>query len=85
MKIPVLTNILNANNMVAEQNRKLLDEKRVYMLNLLASPGAGKTTFLKQCIKHLKEDFSISVIEGDLASSVDAIENRRAWYTCCSN
>jgi len=74
MKIPVLTNILNANNMVAEQNRKLLDEKRVYMLNLLASPGAGKTTFLKQCIKHLKEDFSISVIEGDLASSVDALK-----------
>ena len=74
MKIPVLTNILNANNMVAEQNRKLLNEKKVYLVNLLASPGAGKTTFLIESIKHLKKDFSVAVIEGDIASNVDALK-----------
>lgn len=72
MNIPVLTDILNANNLLAEQNRKILDEKKIYMINLLASPGAGKTTFIEKSIEYLKKDMSVAVIEGDLASDVDS-------------
>ena len=73
MNIPVMTDILNANNLIAEQNRKLLDEKSIYVVNLLASPGAGKTTFIEETIRRIKNDVSVSVIEGDLASDVDAL------------
>lgn len=73
MNIPVMTDIMNANNLIAEQNRKLLDEKSIYIVNLLASPGAGKTTFLEETIRRIKNDISVSVIEGDLASDVDAL------------
>ncbi|HPZ08080.1 MAG TPA: hydrogenase nickel incorporation protein HypB [Candidatus Eremiobacteraeota bacterium] len=75
MNIPVLTDILSANNLIAEQNRKLLDDHRIYMVNLLSSPGAGKTTFIEETIKRL--DLAISVIEGDVASDVDAVRIKK--------
>jgi hydrogenase nickel incorporation protein HypB len=77
MNIPVLTDILSANNLIAEQNRKLLDDKSVYVVNLLASPGAGKTTFIEETIRRLRNDLSISVIEGDVASDVDALRIKK--------
>ena len=70
--IDLETKILNKNDRQAEENRKLLDEKGVYMVNLLASPGSGKTSTIVATIKALKDKYRIAVIEGDIASNVDA-------------
>jgi hydrogenase nickel incorporation protein HypB len=72
MEIKVLQDILSANDRIAERNRHLLDEKGVFALNLMASPGAGKTSLLLETIKRLKNRVSIAVIEADIASSLDA-------------
>ena len=60
------------NEKVAEETRKLLKEKKVFFVNLMASPGAGKTTLLTQVIKHLKDKYRIGVMEADVDSDVDA-------------
>ena len=60
------------NNKVASQTRKILKEKKVYFVNLMASPGAGKTTLLSRTIEQLKDTYRIGVMEADVDSSVDA-------------
>jgi len=72
MEIKVLKDILSANEEIARGNRKLLDSKGVFAVNLMSSPGAGKTSLVLETIKVLKGKSRISVIEGDLSSSVDA-------------
>ena len=64
-EIKVVTNILKANDEINSLNRKKLDEKKIYLLNLMSSPGSGKTTFLEKIISKLKADIKIAVIEGD--------------------
>lgn len=70
--IDLETKILSKNDAQAAANRKLLDEKRVYMVNLLASPGSGKTSTIVATINALRDKFNIAVIEGDIASDVDS-------------
>ncbi len=72
MKIPVVRNILEVNDRVAEQNRVLFDQNKVFVFNLMSSPGAGKTSLLERTIEHLKDKLRIGVIEGDITSSLDA-------------
>jgi hydrogenase nickel incorporation protein HypB len=72
MEIKVLKNILSANDQLAEGNRKLLDAKKVFSLNLMSTPGAGKTSLILATIKSLKDKCRIGVIEGDVSSSIDA-------------
>ncbi|HEY49156.1 MAG TPA: hydrogenase nickel incorporation protein HypB [Dehalococcoidia bacterium] len=72
MEIKVLKNILGANEQIAEKNRKLLDKNKVFSLNIMSSPGAGKTSLILQTIKRLKDKIRIGVIEGDISSSLDA-------------
>ncbi|MFZ0450089.1 MAG: hydrogenase nickel incorporation protein HypB [Desulfatiglandaceae bacterium] len=72
MKISVVKNILEANDRIAQQNRALFDEKGVTVMNLMSSPGAGKTSLLEKTISALKEDLTLGVIEGDIQSSKDA-------------
>ena len=72
MKIPVVKDILNANDQVAAENRELFDENNNFVLNLMASPGAGKTSFILATVDRLPEEVRPGVIEGDLASSIDA-------------
>jgi len=71
-EIKVLQDILSANDRIADRNRRLLDEKGVFAVNLMASPGAGKTSLLLATIRRLKDRLSIAVIEADIASSLDA-------------
>ena len=61
----------------AEQLRRELKEKRVFLLNLMSSPGSGKTTTLQRTIEALKEELKIGIMEADIDSDVDArtIEN----------
>jgi len=72
MEIKVVKKILEANEVIASQNRALFDEKGVYVLNLMGSPGAGKTTLLERTIEHLKGKNRMAVVEGDIATSRDA-------------
>jgi len=71
-KISVMTNILEANDAWAEQNRALLQKKNIRMLNIIGSPGSGKTTLLERTADLLKGTVFFGVIEGDLATTKDA-------------
>jgi hydrogenase nickel incorporation protein HypB len=72
MKIPVVRDILEANERIARQNKDIFDEKDVLVFNLMSSPGAGKTSLLERTIDALKEDLRMGVIEGDIQSARDA-------------
>jgi hydrogenase nickel incorporation protein HypB len=72
MKIEVLKDISSANDAIAAQNRKLLDTNGVFTINLMSSPGAGKTSFILETINRLRSNLKFAVIEGDVASKVDA-------------
>ncbi|MDP2993247.1 MAG: GTP-binding protein, partial [Deltaproteobacteria bacterium] len=72
MKVSVVRNILEANEAIAQKNRKLFKEKGIFTINLMSSPGAGKTTLLENTVEALKDKLRMAVIEGDIQSSVDA-------------
>ena len=71
-KVPVVEKILGANETLAEKNRAKLDEHSVFGINLMASPGAGKTSVIEQTLPKLAERYRIAVIDGDIATSIDA-------------
>lgn len=75
-QIPVVESILSANDLIAEQNRAILRANRVHTINIMAAPGAGKTSLILQAIRGLRGEVSIGVIEGDVASDVDAVKVR---------
>ena len=70
--IKVGEDILGANEVKALANKKLLDKNGVFTINIMSSPGAGKTSTILSTINRLKDKVKIAVIEGDVASSVDA-------------
>jgi hydrogenase nickel incorporation protein HypB len=72
MEIKVLKDILGANDQFAAKNRELLATHKVFAVNVMASPGAGKTSTVVQTIRALKDKIRIGVIEGDISSSIDA-------------
>jgi len=72
MKVKVVTRILEANDRIAAENRKLFNDAGVYVINLMSAPGAGKTSLVEQTIKELHRKLSIGVIEGDIAGTDDA-------------
>ena len=72
MEIPVVRNLLEANDTVAERLRALFAQKRILVLNLISSPGAGKTSLLERTLTDLRGEFRMAVIEGDLQTDNDA-------------
>ncbi|BCY18802.1 hydrogenase accessory protein HypB [Leptolinea sp. HRD-7] len=73
IRVPVVEKILSANDQLAHQNRSLLKSKGVFSINIMASPGAGKTSFILQTIQGLKNRLNVGVIEGDTAAvTIDA-------------
>jgi hydrogenase nickel incorporation protein HypB len=72
MKVKVVTGILEANDRIAEQNRRRFKEAGVRVVNLMGAPGAGKTTLLERTITSLKPALRIGVIEGDIVGTDDA-------------
>jgi len=72
MKVSVVRNILEANERIAEQNKALFQQHHLLVINLMSSPGAGKTSLLEKTIDALKKDLRIAVIEGDIQSTSDA-------------
>jgi len=71
-KVNVGKKILSANEKYAFENSRILAEQKKLCLNLISSPGSGKTTILARTISELKHDLRIGVIEGDLRTEIDA-------------
>lgn len=72
MKVDIEQRILAANDELAAANRARFAEHGVFVLDLMASPGAGKTSTILATIDALRDRYAVAVIEGDIASKVDA-------------
>ena len=72
MEIKVIKDIMGANEQIAQKNRQLFDRNKVFVVNVMASPGAGKTSLILETIKRLKGRVKVGVVEGDISSSLDA-------------
>ncbi|MBT8763874.1 hydrogenase nickel incorporation protein HypB [Desulfohalobiaceae bacterium Ax17] len=72
MQIPVVRNILEANELIAQELSRTFLQRRILALNLMSSPGAGKTTLLEKTLTDLKGEFKMAVIEGDVQTNNDA-------------
>jgi hydrogenase nickel incorporation protein HypB len=71
-KVLVVEKILSANDRVAAENRKIFDCANVKAINFMASPGAGKTSLIEQTIRRLLPAMNLVVIDGDIATNIDA-------------
>ncbi len=78
VKVNLQTKLLGANELIAMQNHKRFDEQGLLAINLMSSPGSGKTSILEKTIEALGGKIQIAVIEGDLYTDQDArrIENK---------
>jgi hydrogenase nickel incorporation protein HypB len=73
IRVPVIEKILSANDRLAAQNRAVLDQAGIFAINLMASPGAGKTSLILQTIEALSPTLRLGVVEGDTAPvTIDA-------------
>lgn len=72
MEIPVVRNILEANDKMADQLKQMFDKNSILVLNLISSPGAGKTSLLERTLTDLQSEFTMAVIEGDCQTDNDA-------------
>jgi hydrogenase nickel incorporation protein HypB len=70
--INIKESILSDNRDLADQIRTQLGRQRVFMLNLMSSPGAGKTSLIVETLRRMKDDYRFAVIEGDIESQVDS-------------
>jgi len=71
-RVSIVENILNANDRLADENRVRLDAAGVFAVNLMASPGAGKTSLIEQTLPRLADRLRVAVVDGDIATSIDA-------------
>jgi hydrogenase nickel incorporation protein HypB len=71
-RVSIVENVLSANDRIALDNRHLLDEAGVFAINIMASPGAGKTSLIEETIQQLISFTRIAVVDGDIATSLDA-------------
>ena len=73
--MPVITverKILKKNDEIAAENRRLFNENQIYVINLLSSPGSGKTSLLEKTLELLNKEVAIGVVEGDVQTDNDA-------------
>ena len=71
LEVIIMKELLEANDKLAEQNRAYFNARHILAVNLMGSPGSGKTTLISAIAKELK-DIRVGVIEGDIASTIDA-------------
>lgn len=72
MEVKVMKNIMHANDRLAEENRSYFKERKIKAVNIMASPGSGKTSTILKLIEAFGDKVSVAVVEGDIASSIDA-------------
>lgn len=71
-RVPVVEQIMSANDQLAAANRARLDRAGVFGLNVMASPGAGKTSLITRTVEALREQLRIGAVDGDIATTLDA-------------
>jgi len=71
-EIKIVRRVLDVNDAMAEQNRKLFAEKGIFVLNVMSSPGSGKTTLLEKTLPHVMPEIKCAVIVGDICTTNDA-------------
>jgi hydrogenase nickel incorporation protein HypB len=71
-EIKVVRRVLDVNEKMAEENRKVFAEKGVFVINVMSSPGSGKTTTLQKTLAHIMPDIKSAVIVGDICTTNDA-------------
>ncbi len=71
-QVSVVEKILSANDQLAVDNQARLDAAGVFAINLMASPGAGKTSLITRTVEGLREEFGIGAVDGDIATTLDA-------------
>ncbi|MGL1861049.1 MAG: hydrogenase nickel incorporation protein HypB [Pseudodesulfovibrio sp.] len=71
-EVTIVRNVLEANDRLAEELKKKFSVRKILCLNLMSSPGAGKTTVLERTLVDLRDEFKMAVIEGDLQTDNDA-------------
>jgi hydrogenase nickel incorporation protein HypB len=79
--IPIVENIMSANDQLAIQNRVRLDKAGIFAINFMASPGAGKTSLIEQMLSRLPQNIKVAAVDGDLATSIDADRAEAAGAT----
>jgi len=72
VRVSVVEQILSANDQLADANRARLDAAGVFALNVMASPGAGKTSLIMRTVEALRGEFRIGAVDGDIATTIDA-------------
>lgn len=72
MKIDILKPVLVSNQQRAKENRKFFDKSNSLVLNIIGSPGSGKTSVIENIVKKIKSRYRILVIEGDIKGSIDS-------------
>ncbi len=72
MEVSVLRNVLDANDLIAAENRKAFDAHGCFVVNLMSAPGSGKTTILERTLPALRGRVRAGVIEGDVRGTLDA-------------
>jgi len=72
MKIEVISDLRESNELVAKKNREIFDQMGAFVTNLMSGPGAGKTSLLERTLEKLRNGYSIAIIEGDIAGTFDA-------------
>ena len=70
--ITIERKVLEKNDAIAQQNRELFRGKNLFTMNLVSSPGSGKTSLIERTIHHTRNKFNVAVIEGDVQTSLDA-------------
>ena len=71
-QIEIVKDVLDANRVVAEENRKLLKDAGVFAINLMGSPGSGKTTVLERTLEHIAGKIRVGIIQGDITTTLDS-------------
>ncbi|MCA9892830.1 MAG: hydrogenase nickel incorporation protein HypB [Anaerolineae bacterium] len=72
IKVPVVEEILSANDQLAESNRSLLDAHHVFGVNIMSSPGSGKTSTIVATQERLKDRLRLGMVDGDIETTIDA-------------
>lgn len=72
IRVPVVEEILSANDQLALANRELLDANRVFGVNIMSSPGSGKTSTIVATQERLKDRLRLGMVDGDIATTIDA-------------
>lgn len=80
-KVSIVENIHSANDQLAADNQRKLDDACLFSINIMASPGAGKTSLIEKTLGILTPDHTIAAIDGDVATSIDADRAAEAGAT----